>query len=405
MNSQLITTAKYIFFEGFSKGGEQLILIAIPIIFKDFQSGYLSLLLLISLSGIIKLTNPVNNANAIFGVIDRFNKQEILNTVFFFNFLTLMVFLCFSAIFQNFFIRYYDIETFWPVVYLAGYMFFRNFFEISSFYETLTENHNYSILIKNLPFFLSFILQLIFIFLLKTNIIAGFFLAKFLAFCVVGFWVIVRGDFTPRLKIEPRVFKEIFKYSSTLWVNVFVGWLMGYGALNLTKIFLDDTYSMALGRMINIWMVLLLIANGINSVYVPILKRKYKEDYRLSLKFRNKVLWIFISISLIGLMLSLFAINLWPINDIKLVPFVFIILVAQSFQYVSSPFYFLANKFRKFVWVNSICGIFVLSYSLLLFNNSSGLSINLFLGLYTLTFLIRSLIIFNFSNVQKLTEK
>ncbi len=235
--------------------------------------------------------------------------------------------------------------------------------------------------------------------------IFGFFLAKFLAFSAIGLWLVLSGDFRPKFNIKTKIFKEVFRYSSTLWINVFVGWLMGYGALNLTKLFLEDSYSFALGRMINLWMVLLLIANGINNVYLPILKRKYKEDYQLSLKFRNKVLLIFISLSLIGVTLSFFATRLWPHDDLKLAPFVFIILFAQGFQYVSSPFYFLADKFRKYVYVNLICGIFVLGYSLILFRNSSGIGINLFLSLYLVTFLTRSLIIFSFSTVQKATKK
>lgn len=405
LNKQLKTTAKYIFFEGLSKGGEQFILIFLPILLHDSGSQYLSILLLISLSGLIKLVNPVNNANAIFGVIDKFSKQDILNTVFFFNLFAFVFFLSIAIVFQTSFLEYYNIDSFWPIVFLTGFMFFRNFFEISSFYEVLIENHNHSMFLKNMPFFLSFLLQLIFIFLLKIDIIFGFFLAKFIAFSLIGFWVVLKGDFKPRLNFKAKIFKEVFRYSSTLWINVFIGWLMGYGALNLTKLFLDDTYSLALGRMINLWMLLLLIANGINNVYMPILKRKYKEDYQLSLNFRNKILLVFTSMSLIGATLSFFAMKVWPLNDLKLAPFVFIILFAQGFQYVSTPFYFLANRFKKFVLVNLICGIFVLSYSLILFKNSSGISINLFLSLYLVMFLVRSLIIFSFSKEQIATGK
>ena len=119
MNKQLITTAKYIFFEGLSKGGEQFILIFLPILLQDSESQYLSILLLISLSGLIKLVNPVNNANAIFGVIDKFSKQDILNTVFFFNLFAFIFFLSIATVFQSSFMEYYNIDSFWPIIFLA----------------------------------------------------------------------------------------------------------------------------------------------------------------------------------------------------------------------------------------------------------------------------------------------
>ena len=397
MNKQLITTGKYIFFEGLSKGGEQLILLLIPVLFPDLQSEYLSILLLISLTGLIKLVNPVNNPNAIFGVIDKFKKQEILNTVFFFNLLAFALFLIIALLFNEGFLQYYKIASFWPIVFLAGYMFFRNFFEISSFYEVLIENHNRSLFLKNAPFLLSFILQVVFIFWLKFEIIFAFFLAKFLAFTTIGLISLLQGDFSLKARISPLIFKEVFRYSSTLWVYVFVGWLMGYGALNLTKLFLEDSYSLALGRMINLWMVLLLMANGVNNVYIPILKRKFKENYPESLKFRNKILAIYLAISIVGLVLGIVTMNIWTLNDLKYVPFIFVMLFAQAFQYVSNPFYFMADKYKRFVYVNIACGLFVLLYSLMLFKNSTGLSINVFLSLYLVTYLVRSFIIFGFS--------
>nr|WP_299171050.1 hypothetical protein [uncultured Allomuricauda sp.] len=404
LNKQLVTTAKYIFFEGLSKGGEQLILLLIPVLFPDLQSQYLSILLLISLTGLIKLVNPVNNANAIFGVIDKFKKKEILNTVFFFNLVAFLLFLSIAFLFRSGFLNYYNIVSFWPIVFLAGYMFFRNFFEISSFYEVLIENHNRSLFLKNAPFLLSFILQAIFIFWLKMDIIFAFFFAKFLAFTTIGLLSALQGDFSLKARISPKIFKEVFRYSSTLWVYVFVGWLMGYGALNLTKLFLEDNYSLALGRMINLWMVLLLMANGVNNVYIPILKRKYIENYRSSLEFRNKILAVYIAISILGVILGFFVMGLWPFNDLKLIPFIFIMLFAQAFQYVSNPFYFMADKYRKFVFVNLACALFVLTYSVILFKNSTGIDIYIFLSLYLVTYIIRSLIIFSFST-EKITSK
>ncbi|WP_428741980.1 hypothetical protein [Tenacibaculum sp.] len=361
LNNKLKDTLLYIFFEGLSKGGNTLIfLLSATILSKD---EYVNLLLLFSLEGLFIILSPLYYTDVLYKLRDEYSFSRIKDNTFKIVLIYgLLLFLVFF-LFQNPIKEFYNVDNFVVIVSIIFIVIFRLTFQIQSVNYQISEDHNNAIKNKAYPFLSSFVLGLFF-FIFFNDKILGFFLGRFTGFLLMFMLSSRRFIIEFNLNFDYNFLLDFIKRAVNLIVIGLGGWFLGYGMLNILKEFYSQEINFNVGLMLNLWSILLLVANGINGVYFPAFRKEYLNNKAGVKVLFNKVLYLYLFVLLVILILFLFFKDLTTINFfgysvavnsyLNIIPFVLLIFLAQIFQYVSMPYYIVQDEFKKLSFIGIV---------------------------------------------------
>lgn len=237
----------------------------------------------------------------------------------------------------------------------------------------------------------------------------GFFLGKVIGYLLSLIFFLTWKNRIIQLSffINMSLLKDFSKRAIYLFFIGLLGWLSGYGFMNIGKLVLTDVSLVKLGYTINVWMVFLLAANGINSVFEPRLKIIFDANIKAAVKFARKVHFLYILL-ITGIFLIYFLMVSTDLKNsdigqiIDVIPYALLIFFSQSFHYVSTPFYYFTDNYRSLSNVTLISSI--LAYSIAITLIITGKSEQLFLVIFVSIYFIRAVSIFLFCRYKILTN-
>jgi O-antigen/teichoic acid export membrane protein len=339
----------YMIFEGLSKGGNHVLLLFIASIIDP--SIYLTIMLLISFETLLPIFVISSYNEVLYSIKDKFEKKNIFSTVMTVTTVMSVFYLISVIILKTYLYEYFSYDNLFVYIAIAVNIFFFVYFRFISIFYQLEENHSWAIYLKSLPFFLSFV-GVLFGVLLFEDKVFGFFMGKLAGYCVAFLIFTMRNQiFSLNFHIDIKFLEQYIKRTKFLVLLGVFGWLSGYGFLNIIKYFGTEEETIMLGYMLNFYMVLLLIGNGINQVYNSRLRVIFKNDIHESIKFSIKTILIYWFISFIIFLLTLIFMQyfLTYSYSIALAQILFFIL---SFYYVSNVYIYLFDKYKVYTYLS-----------------------------------------------------
>lgn len=172
--------------------------------------------------------------------------------------------------------------------------------------------------------------------------------------------------------------------------------------LNLLKGWYPVDTNHQIGLILNIWNVFLLIANGINAIYLPAFRKAFLKLDKSENRIYRKITAGYFSI----LLVSVFVFFVFKIDYLQKVisflslesyynqiPYVLMIYMAQIFQYISMPYFLVYDRFKML----AVIGIATSLISLLMIVFHYYFEIDFLISivsLFVITYYIRSLPLF-----------
>ena len=394
------TSFLYIIFEGLSRGGNSLIfLFAASLLVK---TDYINLLALFSLEGLFVIFSPLYYSEVLYKVRDKYNSITVNNSVFLLTIIYLCVLSLIILFFSNFLTNYYSSPLF-IFILIAFNSSARIIFQNKSVNNQVDEHHKNAIQDKALPFFASFIFGLIG-FLSFEDKIAGFFIGRSIGYFLVIalYFTNIKNNIRITLDIDVSFLRDYFSRTSLLILRGIATWFLGYGILNLLKGWYPVDTNHQIGLILNIWNVFLLIANGINAIYLPAFRKAFLKLDKSENRIYRKITAGYFSI----LLVSVFVFFVFKIDYLQKVisflslesyynqiPYVLMIYMAQIFQYISMPYFLVYDRFKML----AVIGIATSLISLLMIVFHYYFEIDFLISivsLFVITYYIRSLPLF-----------
>ena len=396
----------YMIFEGLSKGGNHVLLLFVASTIDP--SIYLTIMLLISFETLLPIFVITNYNEVLYSIKDRFDKEKVFSTIMTLTTLMSLVYMIGILIIKSYLYKYFEYNNLVVYLIISFNIFFFVFFRFISVFYQLEEKHSQAIYLKSLPFFLSFIGVLCGVLLFEDKI-AGFFIGKLLGY-IVAFVIFLAKNKIFRLdfKIDKDFLIQYINRAKFLILLGVFGWLSGYGFLNFGKVFSTPQDTIKFGYMLNIFMLYLMIANGINQIYAPKIRGLFDIDIKSAYLFSKKVAAIYLGISLVSLLLykaiiiyidqNYMILNLNIKHIIAMFPYSVLIFYISSFKYISDVYIYLQDIYKDFVYrlmtVEVI--VFILVIGLLNFYPS------LLIPAYILIIVSRSFVVYKFARLKLL---
>lgn len=362
----LLTSLAYVIFEGLSKGGNTLIFLfaASMLSSKD----YVNLLAVYSLEGLFITLAPTYYTDVLFKIRDSYTTIKVQENVSFVSLIFSILSLVLIFVFKGNLERMY----FAPVLLFVCIIVIVNirlFFQNETVNLQIDENHRLAIKYKAIPFFVSFLLSF-FGFLYHPNKLFGFFIGRTIGFIIsfiVYMFFVKKSKYSLVIKtIDFQLLKKYFSRCIPLMIQGLTMWFMGYGSLNLFKFWYPIEVSHRIALVINLWSVVLLFANGINAVYYPKFRIAYQKSRSAAKSTYYKSIVVYLSLLISFLFLYLFLYTSFSqsliakfniVNHFNAIPYVLLIFIAQIFQYVSVPYFYVLDKFKSLAVTNIITSV------------------------------------------------
>ena len=372
-----LSSIYYTIFEGLSKGGSYLLLLIIASAISDDL--YIKILILMSFEAIITMLYFSYNSSVLYALKD--NKIELYFNYSLKSSITqIIIFYIIYLSFKDFIDSYFEYNLSFLIIVLLGNGFLVNIIRQYSVLFQLELKHSKAIFYKSIPFFVSFLFTLILFFLLDDKIMA-FFLGKFVGLLLFLLYIFYNEKgFLIKHKFSWTTFNFFFnrvKYSSLVAI---LGWASGLGFLNFVKFYSKNERDLlVLGLILNLFVILQMVANGINQVYAPKLKVIYLESKQKGISYLKKthLVYFFLSVSLVVLvsitliwkdLLIYYFKNIEVIFDNGNLYVVIMIFFISSFWWVASPFFMILDLFKTFFKLNVSLNIIAWLLIVLLYN-------------------------------------
>ena len=356
-------------FEGLSKGGNQLILLYIA--YTLDPSVYLIFMLLVSLETFLPILVISNYNEVLYTLKGKFAQEKVFSTVLTITLISTFLFIFILYINQIFLFDYFNYSNIYVYLTIPISVFFIVYFKFLSMYYQLEESHSKAIYLKSLPFFLSFLGALIGVMITKDQV-AGFFIGKAIGFTVTFFYFLLKDKiFTFTISINQDFLKEYLSRSKFLFLITFFGWLSTYGFLNIGKLTSTDENIIDYGYMINLYMLFLMIANGINQVYSPRIRKLFHHNSTMAYTLSKKTLLLYLTISVLAFVSYYFLMHLnskMPfLNDkaidiLSVFPYAILVFAIAALKYISDVYVYVLDKYQHFAL--SLVMVEVLSISI-----------------------------------------
>jgi hypothetical protein len=355
LTNKIKTSLLYIIFEALSRGGNTLIFfIGASLLSKQ---DYLNLLTLFSLETLILNFCPFFYNEIYYKLIDLFEKTKLIYNIFYYSIIYTLILVLIYFIFIKSINIYLD-SNFLIILSIIVSSFIRIIYQNKSTFFQIDEHHKKAIKNKALPFFISFIGGLIGFFVFKDKI-TFFFVGRTIGLLIL---VLFENDFFPKreiilgkFKLDKLILLSILKRSFLMIVKGVTAWALGYGLISILKNNYPENTVFSIGLILNLWTLFLLISNGINSVYVPKFRNLFLNNGNFK-QLENSTLKQYFLIVLICL--AFYVILLYPAskNLVIKIPnlkqyydifhYVILIFIAQIFQFISTPYYYVYDKFN-----------------------------------------------------------
>lgn len=350
----------YIFFEGISKGGNTLIFLLASSILTKVE--YVNLLSLFSLEGLLIILSPFYYTDVLYKLRDNFSSDTIKNNSAKVIFLYSILLLILGFLFFSFLKDLYSVSSFEVVFYIVLIVLFRLFYQVESVNNQIEEEHKRAIKLKAIPFLLSSVLGIIF-FISFDDKIVSFFLGRSVGFVIAFIFDFFRGTFRGiNFVFNYDFLKGFFRRSFNLIIVGIGGWFLGYGMLNVLKNYYSTDVNYEIGLMLNIWSVFLLLANGINGVYLPMFRKLYIESVRRANKLFNKVFALYLGIIIMSFVFFVFLRNIPVLSNeykiyLNVFSYVIFIFLAQVLQYLSIPYFIVQDRFKTIAQISFLTNL------------------------------------------------
>ncbi len=355
----------YIISEGLSRGIPQLTLIVLAFLISKDNFGIL--ILLYGLESLIVLLLPSNYVEVLYKIQNKNNKIKISNNMFTINLIIITIVLLFYFLFKTKFSSFYNYDYFIVFVSIIISAFINSFMR---FYRTqlqLLLNHNLAI--KNMLYSFGFanFFMILFLIIFDDKIFA-FFAGKSLGFIIYFIYFI----YFEKLKFELSKFTIIYFAFRVKYLFLFAvySWLFGYGFIYIVKLIGTSEEVSNIGYIITFSMPFLLIANGINQVYNPKVKKLLSFDFLSGLIFSKKV---FIYYLLLSFIIIFFIYSVGFINFEILSKYnIFILLSAvvfslSTYKYVYEVYIYINDLFRVYIFGTIFIETLILMLILILY--------------------------------------
>jgi O-antigen/teichoic acid export membrane protein len=377
INKKTTTSLLYIVFEGLSRGGNTLIfLLAASLLPK---TDYVNLLALFSVEGLFINLSPIYYSEVLYKLRDKYDHNVVNQNILISTFIYFLILVVVVFILQNFLQSFYH-TSLWIILLIVFNTTARLIFQNRSVNNQVDENHRNAIKDKAIPFFVSFVFGLLGFIILNDKIL-GFFAGRAAGYFVTIFvyFSFSKNKIDSKIQLNTSFLKDYFSRSSLLVLKGLAGWGLGYGMLNFLKAYYPEDVNYNVGLMLNVWSAFLLLANGINAVYIPAYRKAFNKGKKFAKMTYNTTLMTYFTILIISLSMYLILkidifqnlINQFSLsNYYNVVPYVLLIFLAQIFQYISMPVFYVHDKFRAIAYFSIIAGfigIFVIITPQLLF--------------------------------------
>ena len=276
--------------------------------------------------------------------------------------------------------KYFSYNISFLIFILLGNGFLSNIIREYSILFQLKLNHSKAIFYKSVPFFVSFILTIALLYLLNDKILA-FFLGKFIGLFLFFIFIF----FTEKINqykykfswVKFNFFFKRVKYSSLIAI---LGWASGLGFLNFVKLYSKNEIElMVLGLILNLFVILQMVANGINQVYAPKLKIIYSNSKEKGMAYFKKTHFNYFILSIVLFFLiyivvgwkdffSFYFPNIESLFYDGNLYFIVIIFFISTFSWVSSPLFMILDLFKILFNINILFNIIAWLLIAVLFN-------------------------------------
>lgn len=337
----------YIISEGLSRGIPQLTLIVLAFLISKDNFGIL--ILLYGLESLIVLLLPSNYVEVLYKIQNKNNKIKISNNMFTINLIIITIVLLFYFLFKTKFSSFYNYDYFIVFVSIIISAFINSFMR---FYRTqlqLLLEHNRAIQNMLYSFGFANFFMILFLIIFDDKIFA-FFAGKSLGFIIYFIYFI----YFEKLKFELSKFTIIYFAFRVKYLFLFAvySWLFGYGFIYIVKLIGTSEEVANIGYIITFSMPFLLLANGINQVYNPKVKKLLSFDFLSGLIFSKKVFkyYLLLSFIIIFFIYSVGFINFEIISKYN----IFILLSAvvfslSTYKYVYEVYLYVYDLFRVYI--------------------------------------------------------
>lgn len=337
----------YMFVEGLTRGIPQVILIVLAL-WLD-KNTFTTLALLYGLESLLVILLPSNYVEVLFQQTGN-RKEKTANTILAMNAVILTVILCFFLLLNQYafdFFSYESIYVYIAIVFSAfvnSYVrFYRTQLQILFEHEAAIKTMLYSFGLANIG--------MVFFLLIFDDTIMAFFLGKAIGFLLYFLWFIYK--FEIKISFDKDIFAGFLSRIKYLFAFAIYSWLFGYGFMYIVK-FLGTNDDVAnIGYVITFSMPFLLVANGINQVYTPKVKKIISENFNLALLLSKKILYAYIAIFLLVLTLILLISQLeydiiHEFNEVIIISSV--IFLVSSYKYAYEVYVYVFDKFKPYVF-------------------------------------------------------
>jgi len=338
----------YIISEAISRGIPQLILVILALLMP--KNDFAIFILIYGLESLIVLLLPSNYVEILYVLQKKRSQIRICNSILTANLIVTMALVLIYTIFMekiNYFYGYSNYIVFVFIIVSAFVNSFMRFYRVQL--QILLEH---ATAIKNMlySFGLSNVCIVLFLLFFDDNIFA-FFVGK--AFGLIMYM----GYLSYKEKFQFYISKSILVYFAIrikyLFLFAIYSWTFGYGFIYVIKIIGAPDDVANIGYIITFSTPFLLLANGINQVYVPKLKQLLSINFLDGLLFSKKVMFLYIAIS-VAIILATYLISFIDFDVLNKYSMVIlmssIIFGLSTYKYVYEVYLYINDLFGTYAF-------------------------------------------------------
>ncbi len=389
---------QYIAAELISRGVPQIILLVLAV--KLQKSEFAVFTLLYGLESLLVILLPSNYVELLYKLKNEKNGKDIAHTIFSVNFVVVLLIILGTLLCHNWVFQFYNYSNIYVYIAIALSAFVNSYMRFCRTQYQLDFRHNDAI--KNMLYSFSSanIGIILFLFLFDDKIMA-FFVGKAIGFLLYfGFYGLKEEI---RFFVSTHLLVEYIKRMKYLFLFAVYSWFFGYGFSYIVKIVGTPNDVANIGYVITFSMPFLLLANGINQVYVPKVKSLVEKDFKKAKLFSSKILALYATI-FVGV-----VVLLWLIDDLgysliekfnHLVAISAVVFLFSSLKYVYDIYLYVFDLFKKYVLGTVVAETITLAFIIVLYE-ATGVSLAY---LYTLLVLSRSVYVYTLVKGIKINE-
>ena len=342
----------YMIFEGLAKGGNRLILLYIA--YALDADAYLTFLLLFSFGTLLPVFVLSNYHSVLYILIGKYRREQVFSSILTMTMSKVLLFIVLIFLFRTWLYDYFNYHYLYTYIAIAISAFFFVYFTFLLVYHQLEEQHGQAIYLMSLPFFTAFLGALAGVTLFEDKV-AGFFIGKSAGFLIVFFYFLLKDKlFTLNFSIDKAFVKQYLSRSKFLFLTALSGWLSGYGLLNIGKLVSTTENVVRYGYLLNLYMLFVLIANGINQVYAPRIRKLYAENLGKARSLSKTILLLYFGIGILAYGAFLVLEHFQYLLDDKIIsmlsvfPYAVVVFLIASFSYISSVYICTTDSYKHF---------------------------------------------------------